>query len=191
MDTDNGERFTSQGSADVAREWVHNVITLLDAAARDLPGHEQLARGAIVRATSLLRKQIGSDTAEDAADEGGRLLAWQARKVREYIDRHIAGPVMVADLSALVQRSEAHFSRCFKHTFGEAPHAFVVRRRLELAKQYMLETNTTLSEIALRCGFADQAHLSKRFREVTGQPPAAWRRARQTLSEQHAALAVI
>jgi AraC family transcriptional regulator len=191
MDTDNGERFASQERAGVSHEWVHDVLTLLDAAARQLPNQEQLARGAIGRASSLLRKQIGSDTAEDPPNEGGRLLAWQARRVREYVDRHIAGAVLVADLSALVARSEAHFSRCFRHTFGEAPHAFVVRRRLELATQYMLETDTSLSEIALRCGFADQAHLSKRFREATGQTPAAWRRARQTLSGRHAAIAVI
>jgi AraC family transcriptional regulator len=104
-------------------------------------------------------------------------------QVRDYIDRHIAGPVLVADLSALIRRSEAHFSRCFRQTFGEAPHAFVVRRRLELATQCMLETRMTLSEIASRCGFADQAHLSKRFREATGQTPAAWRRVRQAWHE--------
>ena len=105
------------------------------------------------------------------------MLAWQARKVREYIDSHISGPVLVADLCALVQRSEAHFSRAFKRTFGESPHAFLVRRRVELAAQYMLTTDTSLSDIALRCGFTDQAHLCKHFRQAAGQTPAAWRRA--------------
>jgi AraC family transcriptional regulator len=175
MDTDDGKGFASP-------EWLHNVITLLDTAARQLQGQEQLARGVIVRATSLLRRQIGSDTTEDPADQRAQLLAWQARKIRDYVDHHLADPVKVADLSALIQRSEAHFSRCFRQTFGEAPHAFVVRRRLERATQYMLETDTTLGEIALRCGFADQAHLNKRFRQATGQTPAAWRRARQMLS---------
>jgi AraC family transcriptional regulator len=183
MDTNDGERFTSQESADVSREWVHDVISLLDTAARQLQGQEQLARGAIVRATALLRRQVASVAAGNPLDDGARLLAWQARKVLEYIDHHIAGPVPVADLSALIRRSEAHFSRCFKHTFGKAPHAFVVRRRLQLATQYMLETDTTLGEIASLCGFTDQAHLNKRFREATGQTPAAWRRARQTLSD--------
>jgi AraC family transcriptional regulator len=183
MDTEDGENPSSPETLNVPCEWVHDVITLLDTAARQLQGQEQLARVAILRATSLLRRRLGTETAEDATDEGGRLLAWQARKVREYIDRHIAGPVPVADLSALLRRSEAHFSRCFKHTFGQAPHAFVVRRRLELAIHYMLETDTTLGDIALRCGFTDQAHLNKRFREATGQTPAAWRRARQTLSD--------
>jgi AraC family transcriptional regulator len=105
------------------------------------------------------------------------LLAWQARKVRDYIDSHITGPILVADLCALVQRSEAHFSRSFKRTFGESPHAFVVRRRVELAAQYMLTTDASLSDIALRCGFTDQPHLCKHFRQAAGQTPAAWRSA--------------
>jgi AraC family transcriptional regulator len=178
MDTDDGEKFASQESPAVPGEWVRQVISLLDAAARQPQGQEQLVRSAIVRAASLLRKQVGSKPAADPTDDGGRLLAWQARKVLEYIDRHIAGPLLVADLSALVHRSEAHFSRCFRYTFGESPHAFLVRRRLELASHYMLETDTTLGEIALRFGFTDQAHLNKRFREATGQTPAAWRRQR-------------
>jgi AraC family transcriptional regulator len=184
MDTEGGGNFALPEGAGVSREWLHDVITLLDAAARQLQGQEQLARGTIVRATSLLRNQIASHTMADPTGEGARLLAWQARKVREYIDRHIADPVLVSDLAALVHRSEAHFSRCFKHTFGEGPHAFVVRRRLELAAQCMLETDSTLAEIAVRCGFADQAHLNNRFREATGQTPAAWRRARQPVPDE-------
>ncbi|MHB8814705.1 MAG: helix-turn-helix transcriptional regulator [Steroidobacteraceae bacterium] len=71
----------------------------------------------------------------------------------------------------------AHFARAFTLTFGEPPHAFVARRRLELASRYMVQTEMSLSEIALMCGFADQAHLCRRFRGATGQSPAAWRRA--------------
>jgi len=109
----------------------------------------------------------------------------QVRKVRDYINRHIAGRVLVADLCALVQCSDAHFSRSFKRTFGQTPHAFLVRRRVELAAQYMLTTDAPLSDIALRCGFSDQAHLCKHFRQAAGQTPAAWRRARRALHEEH------
>jgi AraC-like DNA-binding protein len=124
--------------------------------------------------------QIDPLASQEDLDGRGRLLAWQVRKVRDYIDGHIAGRVLVADLCALIQRSEAHFSRSFKRTFGASPHAFVMQRRLELAAQYMLETDTYLSDIALRCGFADQAHLCRHFRQSTGEAPGAWRRARKT-----------
>jgi AraC family transcriptional regulator len=159
-----------------SREWMHRVIALLESAVGQLHGQEQLAQGALLEAASLLRQQVHPPAAAVVSDGRERLLGWQARKVREYIDSHIAGPIPVSDLCALVQRSEAHFSRSFKRSFGESPHSFVVRRRVELAAQYMLTTDASLSDIALRCGFADQAHLCKHFRQAAGQTPAAWRR---------------
>jgi AraC family transcriptional regulator len=175
-----GKLAIAKLSARRSREWVHHVITLLDKAVRQLQPSEEVAQGTVLEATSLLRKQIDPEATPELADGNGRLLAWQARKVLGYIDSNITGPVLVADLCALIDRSEAHFSRSFKRTFGESPHAFVIRCRLELAARYMLQTDVSLSDIALRCGFTDQAHLCKHFRQSTGQTPAAWRRARRT-----------
>jgi len=166
-------------------DWMHHVLALLDAAIGHLHP-EQPARGAILEATSLLQRQVDPQPVEKTADGGKeRLLVWQARKVLDYIDRHITGRVPVADLCALVGRSEAHFSRSFKGTFGHSPHAFVVRRRVELAAKHMLQTDMSLSDIALGCGFADQAHMCKQFRVVTGQTPAAWRRAKMAALPVH------
>jgi AraC family transcriptional regulator len=168
-----------------SREWMHRVISLLEAAVGQLHGQEHPAQGTLLEAASLLRRQVHPPAAGEVPDGRTRLLAWQARKVRDYIDSHITGPILVADLSALFQRSAAHFSRSFKCTFGESPHSFVVRRRVELAAQYMLTTHASLSDIALRCGFADQAHLSKHFRQAAGQTPAAWRRAHRSHHDEH------
>ena len=156
-----------------SQDWVHHVISLLDEAMHHLYPKETTALGTLLKAASLLRQRIDLPAPQEAPSERGRLLAWQARKVRDYIDSHITGPVLVADLCALIQRSEAHFSRSFKRTFGESPHGFVVRCRVELAAQYMVTTDAALSDIALRCGFTDQAHLCKHFRQATGQTPAA------------------
>jgi AraC-like DNA-binding protein len=158
--------------------WVQRVLTLLEKAIGEL-NYEADAADALVEAASLLRERIDAGAEAAGIDGRGHLLAWQARKVRDYIDAHIAEPLLVADLCALIQRSEAHFSRSFKRTFGEAPHAFLIRRRLQRAEQHMLQTDATLSDIALQCGFTDQAHLCKHFRELTGRTPAAWRRARR------------
>jgi AraC family transcriptional regulator len=163
-----------------SHEWVRHVIALLDAAVCQLD-HEQAVHGKIVHAASLLRKQITPQVAEGNSDERGRLLAWQAGKVRDYIDSHITARMFVSDLCALVRLSEAHFSRSFKRTFGESPHAFVLNRRLEFAVQYMLQTDLTLCNIALQCGFADQAHFSKHFRQANGLSPSAWRRTARTI----------
>jgi AraC family transcriptional regulator len=164
------------------RELVKRVMTLLDAAIGELDRKEHSAKCTVLQAVSLLREQIGSQTAAADAEDGERLLAWQARKVREYVDGHIAGPIRVAELCALIQRSEGHFSRACKRTFGVSPHAFVIQRRVELAALYMLETDECLSDIALSCGFTDQPHLCKQFRQATGHTPAAWRRAHRTIA---------
>jgi AraC family transcriptional regulator len=159
-----------------SREWMHRVMKLLETTVGQLNDLKHPAQGTLLEAASLLRQQIDPPPTGENSGGGERLLAWQASKVHDYIDSHISGPVLVADLCALVHRSKAHFSRSFKRTFGEPPHSFVVRRRVELAARYMVSTDGSLSDIALRCGFADQAHLCNRFRQVIGQPPAAWRR---------------
>jgi AraC family transcriptional regulator len=167
------------------REWMHQVIALLEAAVGQLHDQEHPAQGPLLEATSLLRQQTHPTAARGVPDGSGCLLAWQVRKVRDYIDGHIIESILVADLSALIQRSEAHFSRSFKRTFGESPHSFVVRRRVELAAQYMLKTDGSLSDIALRCGFTDQAHLCKHFRQAVGHTPAAWRRAHRARRDEN------
>jgi len=171
--------------ANRSREWMQRVISLLEAAVGQLHGQEHPAQGTLLEAASLLRRQVHPPAAGEVPQGRERLLAWQARKVRDYIDSHIMGPIRVADLCALVQRSAAYFSRSFKCTFGESPHAFVVRRRVELAAQYMLTTDASLSDIALQCGFVDQAHLSKHFRQVAGGTPAAWRREHRSRHDEN------
>jgi AraC family transcriptional regulator len=156
-------------------EWVQHVLILLDTAVRQLR-HEQGALCTILKAVSLLRKQIEPPSAAKTPDAGGRLLAWQAHKVREYIDAHITDRLPVAELGTLVRQSQTHFSRTFRRTFGEPPHAFVIRRRLEFAADYMVQTDASLSTIALGCGFADQPHFCRAFRRATGLSPAVWRR---------------
>jgi AraC-like DNA-binding protein len=159
--------------------WIRSVIGLLDVASRELARSREAAQSAIEQAASLLEEQMHPRSRFPARAAGG-LLAWQARKVRDYVEAHITGRVLVSDLSALVKLSEAHFSRSFKRTFGISPYSFVLQRRVEFAARLMLESPESLTDIALRCGFTDQAHLCNQFRQSMGESPAAWRRARRS-----------
>ena len=86
--------------------------------------------------------------------------------------------VRTKDLAALVELSSFHFCRAFRDSFGDSPHAYVTRRRIERAQGLMLTTNNSLSQVAMDCGLADQAHFNRLFRRFVGESPGAWRRAR-------------
>jgi len=101
---------------------------------------------------------------------------WQIARVRVFIDENLHRTIHAKDLSAVPQRSTAHFSRSFKQAFGEPPRAYVVRRRLERACRLMINNATSLREIALSVGSSDQAHLCRLFRQAFGQSSSSWRR---------------
>jgi AraC family transcriptional regulator len=166
------------GSGERLRAVFARVVDLLQSASRELEHSQEAAKTSMNRAASLLQAQMRYDSTE-RQDPSRALLAWQMRRVEGYIEEHIDRQIRVADLSDLVDLSVAHFSRAFRLACGEPPHAYIVRRRVELAAQLMLAGREPLSEIALKCGFHDQAHLSKQFRQLTGETPAAWRRLRR------------
>lgn len=108
----------------------------------------------------------------------GGLAPWQVRKVTAHIETSLDGPIRSEDLAGLVRLNPCHFSRAFRNSFGSSPIEYVMRRRIERAQGLMLSTDASLSQIALDCGLADQAYLSRLFRRIVGESPASWRRAR-------------
>jgi AraC family transcriptional regulator len=108
----------------------------------------------------------------------GRLAKWQANRAIRYVDAHLDARLKVSEIAQVVHLSSSHFSRAFKRTFGMTVHAWVMRRRIEIAQGMMLNTPHKLSEIALRCGLSDQSHLTRWFRRLVGETPGTWRRDR-------------
>lgn len=113
----------------------------------------------------------------------GGLSPWQVRKVICHIEAHLERTIRNEDLAALVRLNPSHFGRAFRNSFGEPPHEYVIRRRVERAQGLMLSTDASLSEIALDCGLADQSHLTRLFRRIVGESPRVWRRARISAPE--------
>lgn len=106
------------------------------------------------------------------------LAPWQIRRVLTHIDANLDTSIRNKELAAVARLSEFHFNVAFRNSVGHPPHEYIIRRRVERAQGLMLSTNKALSEIAAECGLADQAHLTRLFRRVVGDSPAAWRRAR-------------
>jgi AraC family transcriptional regulator len=151
------------------------LATLLDTAQRELDSNREAAKASLVAASSILRSEIERSSGANGSKPGA-LAGWQIARVRAFIEQNLHGNIGARDLSAVAQRSPAHFSRSFKQAFGEPPHAYVVKRRLERACHLMVTTSDSLSGIALSVGFSDQAHLCKLFQRAFGQSPSIWRR---------------
>lgn len=101
-------------------------------------------------------------------------------RVVEYVEAHLGEPMTVVDLARAAAMSPSSFGRAFRAATGEAPWAFVQRRRLERARRMLLTTSEPVTAIAHACGFAHPGHLATAFRAAYGVTPSEARRAAET-----------
>jgi AraC family transcriptional regulator len=156
----------------------NSLVQLLEAAKQDLERDREAAKASLAKASSILQSEIGRRSGANDSGTGG-LAGWQIARVRSFIDENLHSTIHTGDLSAVARRSAAHFARSFKRSFGESPHAYVMRKRLEKACHLIMTSSECLSQIALSVGFSDQSHLCKRFKQALGQSPSKWRRERE------------
>lgn len=104
------------------------------------------------------------------------LTGRQLATAREVMEARLAEPVPLADLAAAVSLSVSQFSRQFKASTGETPHRFLMRLRAEMACRLLRSTTLPIPEVATRCGFSHQEHLTRVLRAHTGMTPGAVRR---------------
>jgi AraC-like DNA-binding protein len=93
-----------------------------------------------------------------------------AEALRAWLDARLAEPVTMAAASAALGASPTRLARAFADTFGIAPHAYVLGRRLDAARDRILE-GEPLADVAAAVGFFDQAHLTHRFKRFLGVTP--------------------
>ncbi|CAG2127131.1 HTH-type transcriptional activator RhaS [Cupriavidus yeoncheonensis] len=108
----------------------------------------------------------------------GGLAAWQERKAREFLDAAIDGDISLSRLAEECGLSARHFARAFQQSLGVPPHRYLLKRRVDRAKDLLERSPLSLLDIALACGFADQSHFTRVFRASLGVTPGAWRRQR-------------
>lgn len=99
---------------------------------------------------------------------------WMLR-ARDAIDRGYAEPLDIAALANIALVSQAHFIRRFRETFGETPHRYLQRRRIERAMALLRTTDRSVTRICFDVGFASLGTFSRTFRDVVGQSPSAYR----------------
>ena len=104
-----------------------------------------------------------------------RKASGEVRLVRDFLDSAYQRPIVIDDLTALTGLHRATLIRLFHQQVGLPPHRYLVQRRVEAAKTH-LEQGDALAEVALLTGFADQSHLTRHFKRLTGVTPAAYAR---------------
>lgn len=97
-------------------------------------------------------------------------------RARDTMDRAFAEPLDVPTLARVAHVSPAHFSRQFRATFGETPHRYLQRRRVERAMELLRETDSPVTEICFSVGFNSLGTFSRTFHQIIGEPPSAYRR---------------
>ena len=97
-------------------------------------------------------------------------------RARDAIDRAYASPLDVRAIAAVAHLSPAHFSRCFRAAFGETPHRYLQRRRIERSMFLLRETGRSVTDICCDVGFGSLGTFSRTFRDIVGETPSGYRR---------------
>jgi transcriptional regulator GlxA family with amidase domain len=96
-------------------------------------------------------------------------------RARDAMDRAYAEPLDIPALARIAYVSEAHFIRTFRATFGETPHRYLQRRRVERAMFLLRSTDRSVTDICIETGFSSLGTFSRTFTEIVGETPSAYR----------------
>jgi len=144
----------------------HRVADELDDAAR---GRQRRDHRAGLHFAQLLA--LDSAPMSQAVEELNRRML----RARDAMDRAYAQPLDIPALAGIASVSEAHFIRTFRATFGETPHRYLQRRRVERAMYLLRATERHVTDICLDVGFSSLGTFSRSFRDIVGETPSAYR----------------
>ncbi|MES2185832.1 MAG: AraC family transcriptional regulator [Pseudomonadota bacterium] len=104
------------------------------------------------------------------------LARWQLVRAQALLGADPGGRLSIAEVAAACQLSRGHFSKAFRASTGLPPHRWLMAQRIERARQLLLHSPLSISEIADDCGFSDQSHLTRAFSDALGLAPRQWQR---------------
>jgi AraC-like DNA-binding protein len=96
-------------------------------------------------------------------------------RARDAIDLSYSEPLDIQRLAGIAHISEAHFIRTFRATFGETPHRYLQRRRVERAMYLLAQTRLDITDICLEVGFTSLGTFSRTFTQIVGESPSSFR----------------
>jgi AraC-like DNA-binding protein len=126
---------------------------------------------------AILGRLLHSSAQTDSGGSFGRhaLAKWRMRRVQQYVEEHLSGPISLVELASVSGLSRMHFAVQFRRATGLRPHEFVLRERIKRAKRLLCSTDLPLIQIALDVGFQTHSHFSATFKRLAGMSPICWR----------------
>lgn len=141
----------------------------------DEPGSALYAQAlAVQMCIHLIRQYVRCDVRNVATP---RLSNTKLDVLQAFIDAHLSSPITVKDMATVVDLSPSYFVRLFGTVYGVSPHQYVQSRRLARAKKLLTTLrDVPLKAIAVDCGFSDQSHMTRLFKEKLSVTPMQFRR---------------
>lgn len=146
--------------------------------AREVPNKIYIESLITIFGVHIVRNYTGLDKLPSGRKSGGGLSHRSAVRVRELLESRFSRKITVAELAAVSGLSPRHFIQAFTKTFGEPPHKYVLRLRLNFAEKLLVENVLSIAEIAHLSGFSDQSHLTVTMSKHRNRTPRQVRQQR-------------
>ncbi|MDR2874985.1 MAG: AraC family transcriptional regulator [Methylobacillus sp.] len=157
---------------------IADMLHLLQRALHEPAEHSALKVEYLARAlgVDVLVKYLSASRREPAPHQGRRLNVQQIRRVTSHIHTHLASEISLNELADIANLSRTMFIHGFKLSLKETPYQYIIHARIRRARSLLSRTRQSVANVALLCGFSDQAHFCRSFQKVTGLAPTAYRR---------------
>jgi len=124
--------------------------------------------------THLLRRHL-PDAGHEEAESTQGLAAWQLRRLQEYMQEHLHAPLTLHDLAAQVTLSRHYVCTAFRHSTGFTPYEYLTTLRIGRAKELLVASRQSISDIAAAVGYGTASAFTASFRRATGTTPSRFR----------------